>query len=191
MAYGPSLLMRRREDLVALAIMFGSMVACGPGAPPAPVIDASATLPVAVDAATVATTTTEDANRRDLAADEAHGGHTLARHTAQTDQQLTERLKREREISAASTYTDRPTAERVVGACIASSHGQVERWLARNGPRPNLTLHYRDPDGGSIGRSVRRGRRRIESCDRALVILKWDEHRNQYFVLTSYPEAGR
>jgi hypothetical protein len=184
------LLKIRRHALVALAILFGSMVGCGPNTPPVPVTDAAVTGPVSPDPASAALQTNQDSNRRDLAADEAHGGHTLARHTSRTDQQLTARLKQEREISAASTYTDRPTAERVVGAALARSRDQVERWRARNGPRPNLTLHYRDLDG-PIGRSVRRGRRRSESCDRALVVLKWDQHRNQYFVLTSYPETGR
>ena len=39
----------------------------------------------------------------DLVADEAKGGHTLARHVERTDAQLRERLERERNISAAST----------------------------------------------------------------------------------------
>ena len=42
----------------------------------------------------------------DLEADEALGGHTMARHVGRTDAQLAERLQRERDISAASTYTD-------------------------------------------------------------------------------------
>lgn len=52
---------------------------------------------------------------RDLSLDEAFGGHTLRRHVGRTDEQLRERLKSESNISAASTYTDRATAERVVG----------------------------------------------------------------------------
>jgi Bacterial CdiA-CT RNAse A domain len=184
-------LTRGRADLIALVIILGSMVACGPGRSPAPASDAAATVTVADEPATAATPPTRDASWRDLSSDEAHGGHTLARHTAQTNQQLTKRLQRERQISSASTYTDQPTAERVVGAAIAASHSQLERWLARKGARPNLTLHYRDAAGLPIGRSIRRGRRGIESCDRALVVLKWDAHRTQYFVLTSYPEAAR
>src|SRR5688572_22239367 len=54
------------------------------------------------------------AGRRDLTADESRGGHTLARHVGRSDEQLRERLQRERGISAASTYTDRDTAERIV-----------------------------------------------------------------------------
>jgi hypothetical protein len=50
----------------------------------------------------------------DLAASELMGGHTLARHVGRTDGQLRERLRREPNIAAASTYSDRATAERVV-----------------------------------------------------------------------------
>jgi hypothetical protein len=35
------------------------------------------------------------------------GGHTLARHVGKTDAELIERLRREPQISSASTYTDR------------------------------------------------------------------------------------
>ncbi len=51
---------------------------------------------------------------RDLSIDDARGGHTLKRHVGRTDAQLAERLAREH-VSAASTYPDRATAERVVG----------------------------------------------------------------------------
>src|SRR5215510_5684202 len=76
----------------------------------------------------------------DLAADERLGGHTLQRHVGRTDAQLAERLRRERNITAASTYTDRETASTVVGAALAESKSKVEAWLARRGSRPNLVL---------------------------------------------------
>ncbi len=63
------------------------------------------------------------ANRYDLARDEERGGHTLQRHVARTDAQLRERLQRERNISAASTWTDRETAETVVAEGLAAERG--------------------------------------------------------------------
>src|SRR5260221_2538567 len=51
----------------------------------------------------------------DLGRDEQRGGHTLARHVARTNEELRERLERERNISAASTWTDRATAGVAVG----------------------------------------------------------------------------
>src|SRR3954447_16923585 len=46
-----------------------------------------------------------------LERDEQAGGHTLRRHVGRTDDQLRERVGRERDISAASTYTDQASAE--------------------------------------------------------------------------------
>lgn len=125
--------------------------------------------------------------RRDLAADEARGGHTLKRHVGRSDGDLRERLARERGISAASTYTDRQTAEEVVGMTLSEAGDRLSRWVARDGRRPNLAL---DHGGGRvIGRSLRRGARAVEPCTGAVVVLRWDERAGSFYVLTSYPEA--
>jgi hypothetical protein len=128
---------------------------------------------------------------RDLGRDEAMGGHTLARHVGRTVEQLRERLDRERGISAASTYTDRATAERVVAEALAQASGRVAGWTARRGSRPNLALHYRGPAGREIGLSLQRGAARPRPCTDAVVVLRWDERRGDSFVLTSYPEDRR
>jgi hypothetical protein len=128
---------------------------------------------------------------RDLARDEAMGGHTLARHVGRTDEQLRQRLAREPGISAASTYTDRATAERVVAETLTQAVSRVRDWTARRGSRPNLALHYRSPDGRTIGSSIDRGGSRSRPCEGAIVVLRWDERRGTYFVLTSYPENRR
>ena len=126
---------------------------------------------------------------RDLSGDEASGGHTLARHIGKTDEELIERLRREPDISSASTYTDRDTAERVIGAALASGGSSFQKWQARQGRRPNFVLRYDAHE--VIGRSVRRGETRSVPCERALVVLRWDDRRQQFYVLTSYPEEDR
>ena len=128
---------------------------------------------------------------RDLSVDESLGGHTLARHVGKTDAELADRLRRERQISAASTYTDRATAERSVGAALADGRGKLASWMRRSGRRPNLVLHYVEPSRRPIGRSLMRGRNRLVSCTRAIVVLRWDDRKDRYYVLTSYPEADR
>ena len=128
---------------------------------------------------------------RDLSVDDSLGGHTLKRHVGRTDEELAERLRREPDISAASTWTDRETAERVVGAALASAGGRLTAWERREGRRPNLVLHYEDRTGATLGRSLSRGASSPEPCHRALVVLKWDERRDRFFVLTAYPEADR
>jgi hypothetical protein len=126
----------------------------------------------------------------DLAADEKRGGHTLARHVGKSDAELIERLKRERGISAASTYADRVTAERIVAATLTQQRSRVDAWLNRQGNRPNLALNYRGRAADPIGRSVRRGATRAMPCVDAVVVLRWDRARS-FYVLTSYPEARR
>src|ERR1700676_607344 len=56
----------------------------------------------------------DDAARYDLARDEARGGHTLEKHVGRSDQELRERLDRERNISAASPWPHRQGAEETI-----------------------------------------------------------------------------
>lgn len=122
----------------------------------------------------------------DLERDEQRGGHTLARHVARTDDELRERLAQEGNISAASTWTDRATAEAVVGAALAAEHGRVESWIRRGYPRTNLALHYNV--GRVIGRSLRRGDAQTVECSSAIIVLHADGPES-FYVLTTYPEA--
>ena len=126
------------------------------------------------------------ASRHDLTQDEEAGGHTLKKHVGRTDDQLRERLAHERNISGASTYTDRDTAERAIGAAIEANADKIQRWLERKGGHPNLVLLY-DSDH-PIGRTIHRSGDQSEPCSHALVVLKWDEG-GKYHVLTSYPEC--
>ena len=127
----------------------------------------------------------------DLDRDERLGGHTLARHVGRTDQQLLERLRREPNISAASTWPDALTARRIVAVTLNQSRRRVDEWTARRGSRPNLVLNYQQRDGPSIGQSMFRGERVSRPCDRALVVLRWLEREQQWIVLTTYPETRR
>ena len=127
--------------------------------------------------------------RHDLAADEAMGGHTLLRHVGKTDAELRDRLRREPEISAASSYTDRDTAERVVAAALESTDRSFGAWRGRTGTRPNFVLHYAGNE--TIGRSLSRGRSASTLCHRAIVVLRWENRTGRFFVLTSYPEESR
>ena len=117
------------------------------------------------------------------------GGHTLARHIGKTDDELRERLRREPDISSASTYTDQTTAEAVVGAALARSSRSFVAWRGRTGRRPNFVLHFASDH--VIGRSMTRGRLGATLCRDALVVLRWDDRRERFYVLTSYPEESR
>jgi hypothetical protein len=163
-----------------LAVLAACLVhlACQASPPAAPVPDGT------VGVATV------EVERYDLERDEDRGGHTLARHVSRSDAELRDRLNRQRDISAASAYTDRATAERVVEAAIAQNRRRVDQWLARHGPRPNLALDYHGAPGDVIGRSLTRRGRQAVACTDAVVVLRSDG-RDGFYVLTSYPERSR
>ena len=127
--------------------------------------------------------------RRDLSRDEQAGGHTLRKHVGQSDEQLRERLESEPNLAAASTYTDRDTAERVIGLAIEENRDKVARWLARSGRRPNLVLEYDSGPERPVGRTLARGGNHSHPCSHALVVLRWNGNR-EYYVLTSYPECA-
>ena len=125
------------------------------------------------------------ADHYDLVRDEERGGHTLKKHVGRSDEQLQERLHRERNIFAASTWTDRETAELTVADALRAERGRIENWSRRGYPRANLALHY--DAGRVIGRSLRRGDEQTANCTSAVVVLRADGT-DTFYVLTSYPE---
>jgi len=131
----------------------------------------------------------KSASSHDLSGDEAMGGHTLARHVGKTDDELRERLRLEPGISSASTYTDRATAEAVVGSALSSASRSFDAWRRRTGRRPNFVMHF--DAHHVIGRSLARGRLEALACEDAVVVVRWDDRRQQLYVLTSYPEGRR
>ncbi len=133
--------------------------------------------------ATASASATPEPGRYDLRSDERKGGHTIERHVGQTDAQLADRLRRERSISAASSYFDLETAERVVYQAFVENKNEVDAWVRRSGDRPNLVLDIDLKE--AVGRSMRRGGQ-PKDVDSALVVVKWDGR--DYFVLTSYPQ---
>ena len=127
-------------------------------------------------------------NARDLSQDESAGGHTLRKHVGRTDDQLRERLRHERNISAASTWTDRDTAEHAVGTALEQNRSKIERWRDREGGHPNLVIDYDGDRSHPVGRSLRRDADQPEPCAHATIVLRWTPP-NDYYVLTSYPEC--
>lgn len=125
---------------------------------------------------------------RDLSQDEAAGGHTLRKHVGRTDDQLRERLRHEHNISAASAWNDRETAERAVGIALQQNRDKIDRWLNRSGGHPNLVIDYDGDSSHPIGRPLHRDAGEPQPCAHATIVLKWTGP-NDYYVLTSYPEC--
>jgi hypothetical protein len=126
--------------------------------------------------------------RYDLLRDEERGGHTLAKHVGRSDDELRQRLERERNISATSTWTDRGVAEETVSAALRQEHHRIESWERRGYPQPNLALHFNA--GRVIGRSMRQGDASSSPCTNAVIVLKADGPQS-FYVLTTYPEEQR
>jgi hypothetical protein len=125
--------------------------------------------------------------RHDLSADEARGGHTLKKHVGRSDDELRARLQRERNITAASTYTDRKTAETAIATALENDADRVRSWSARRGNRPNLVLDFHGDTTHPVGRTMHRGDSTSQPCSNAVVVLRADG--DSYYVLTSYPEC--
>ena len=179
---------RRTSWLAALAAsLFQLACQASPPASPPPRADVAAIQSAAPRDATASVGVT---NRYDLERDERRGGHTLARHVGRSDADLSERLRREPQISAASTYNDRVTAERVVTLALAQHRTRVDQWRARQGTRPKLALEYHAAGREPIGRRLTRRGRQAVACSDAVVVLRWDG-RGGFYVLTTYPELSR
>jgi Bacterial CdiA-CT RNAse A domain len=121
----------------------------------------------------------------DLSREEGRGGHTLRQHVGRTDDELRQRLERERDISAASTWADRATAEETVAAALEMEHLKIANWQRRGERRPNLALHF--DARHEIGRSLLRGAARAIPCSEAVIVLRADGE--GFYVLTAYPET--
>lgn len=124
---------------------------------------------------------------RDLAFDESAGGHTLARHVGRSDAELARRLEREPHLAAASTFTDRATAERAVAEALTRERTRIETWSGRRAAG-NLVVRWLG-DGAPLGRVLERGAASSEPADAARVILR--RRGRDWYVLTAYPEVRR
>jgi hypothetical protein len=123
--------------------------------------------------------------RYDLSRDQERGGHTLQKHVGRSDEELRLRLDRERDISAASTWTDRDAAEQTVGEALQAERGRIQSWEDLGYPRANLALHFNA--GRVIGRSMRHTDSQSSPCTQAVIVLK-AEGAHSFYVLTTYPE---
>lgn len=177
-----------RRWIVAALVLF-ALSGCDSSGPPTPVQQNAAAQPAPAPPAVERPRAAATAPIYDLSTDEAMGGHTLQRHVGRSDADLLERLRREPQISSASTYTDRETAESVIAAALRNDNRSFAAWRERSGRRPNFVLRYRADH--VIGRSMARGHSMSVPCDRAVIVLRWDDGRQRYYVLTSYPEANR
>ncbi len=172
----------------AFAMML-ALFSCGGTNSPTPSAGGAASEPARAEAKPNTDFAGDGARPYDLERDESRGGHTLKKHVGRTDQELEERLERERNISASSTWTNREAAEKAIGETLAHN-GKLERWRERSGRKPNLVLDYHGSPSHPVGRCMARGTTTAVPAYDALIVLKaYGE--NDFYVLTAYPECPR
>lgn len=112
-----------------------------------------------------------------------NGQHTLERHSGWTDEQLVNRLNTQR-ISAASTYTDEATAQRVVNESIAQNRTTINNWLSSAKTGDSIKISY--SNANTIGRGINRGETSIGVRTNAQTILRKNSS-GSFDIITSFP----
>lgn len=78
-----------------------------------------------------------------LEAQERQGGHTVAQHVGKSDQQLVERLNRDKRLREESSFANLVTAESAVAAALQRNRAAIESWAAHAKPRQRHAWHSR------------------------------------------------
>lgn len=132
-----------------------------------------------------------------LSAHERQGGHTIERHVGKSDQDLIDRLRQQKNISAASTFASRSAAEKAVTDALNRNEKKVRGWMKTAGRGERLVIK-----GSGKGRGLSRKdyRKALKAADpksalqdavgnrsRVRVVLE-SNGRGRFHVLTAYPE---
>jgi uncharacterized protein YukE len=119
-----------------------------------------------------------------LAAHEAAGGHTLAKHVDRTSRQLQQRFVDEPNLYQSSTFYDRPTAEHTLTELMSRHSKHIQRWLQSDSEE--LRLRWRTKQ--SIGLTFERGRSTADEAAGVLAYLRKDPEMSVgYYIHTAYP----
>jgi len=112
-------------------------------------------------------------------------GHAIEKHVGKSDDYLFNRLRSEN-ISAASTFNDMAEAESAVREVLIKRGDLVAAWL--NTERSNKKAFYHTMNK-PVGRVLKRGwnKPRVGSQAR-VVLIRNNDYREGFFILTAYPE---
>ncbi len=125
--------------------------------------------------------------RISLAAEEAEGGHTIARHVGQSEADLRARLVRQPGIPAASSFSSLSVAEDVIADAIKANKTDIEAWAKF--AQPGKTRAFTYAAQSQVGSGVIRATGRLQPMSKVLVVLKKTQVGSRvYFILTAYPQ---
>jgi hypothetical protein len=144
-------------------------------------------VPIAVAGALVAARVAAvRAGQISLAAHEAQGGHTIARHVGRTEAQLQARLTSQTTIPAASTFQTLAQAERAVAAGLRANRAAIAQWAKSAAPGAKQAFEW--TSGTPIGQGVIRATGRLTPMSRLRIVLKKQAFQGKlYYVLTAFP----
>ena len=126
------------------------------------------------------------AGRFSLVAEEAAGGHTIAKHVGQTEEALRARLVREPKIPAASSFSSLRIAEDVISRALKAEENGIRSW-AQMGAKRSYVFSYKA--GSNVGAGIVRGVSSMQSMSNVLIVLKKTQVGSRvYFVLTAFPQ---
>jgi hypothetical protein len=119
-----------------------------------------------------------------LDAHEAAGGHTLERHVGKTEAELKQRLETDRQISAASSFTNRSIAEAAIGEAISRNERSITSWLRSRDNR--YTIDYKA--NRKVGITLRRRESKASTTSSLKIVFQRSAKLPPgYFILTAYP----
>jgi hypothetical protein len=122
-----------------------------------------------------------------LVAEEAVGGHTIARHVGLTEQQLRLRLANQPKIPAATTFKTLKDAESCVGEAIRANKPAIKVWAKNANIGQAKGFSY--DAGRIIGEGVIRSTNQMQKMSKMIIVLRKVKEQNRiYFVLTAYPK---
>jgi len=116
-----------------------------------------------------------------LTVSEQAGGHVLARHVGQTEEQLAARLSAQAEITTASTFTTRAQAESAISSALEANATKITEWTSK-GASGRLTVDAAY-SGGNV---LTRGASTSTQGTGVRVILQGNGQ-GDYHILTGYP----
>jgi filamentous hemagglutinin len=119
-----------------------------------------------------------------LQAHEAAGGHLISRHVGKSDVDLGARLNSQPNITAASSFPDRATAERAVSSALDANTASISQFL--NGTGGRLVINHNV--GSPVGNVMSRGATTSAPSSNVRVVIQRDATMpTGYRIVTGFP----
>ena len=124
-----------------------------------------------------------ESRRRDVQGHDDEGGHTDDRHIGKHERYLRRRIRENKKMRAASSFTNEAAANLTQARFIKAYKKEIEAWLKSNSTGVFTNEITMDREIGSV--ITRRGK--AKPTNKAQVVLAKDNSDLGYHAVTSYP----